>query len=71
MTKVLAKVEIDCDGEKCGRCGYHKQWVTGEGPFQPGCDLFHLPLYEPAGGSRRRLPDCIAAEANAILVDIK
>jgi len=68
MTEVLAKVEIDCEGDICGRCKYRKQWVTGEGPFQPGCDLFHLPLYEPVGDNRRRLPECIAGEANVILL---
>jgi len=42
--------------------------AKGEGPFQPGCDLFHLPLYEPVGDNRRRLPECIAGEANVILL---
>jgi hypothetical protein len=57
MAKII--VEINCDGEKCGRCMF-KYIGTRNGVLEY-CKIFRGQSLWPADNPER-LPECIAAE---------
>jgi len=67
--KITVELEIECDGENCGKCGFFDRIFYGDG-VDDHCRLFKKSLNEMISKSTmrvHRLPECIAAckEQNA------